>query len=218
MQIRQIRLAENPDLLPVLVASVAALGFGVLAYFASTVTNFPGEVSVSIAVQSLGSGWFQWLMEAISVPGILVVALPSTLVAAAALYIKGWRAECVVLLAACGGGRLVMLVKEVVDRPRPTDDLVMVLRISDSGSFPSGHVAHYTVFLGALLVILMTRMKPGIPLRLAQSAIMLALIGVGISRIYLGAHWLSDVLGAYIFGALVVASVVWVWRRWGQVA
>ena len=61
-------------------------------------------------------------------------------------------------------------------------------------------------------------MKPGVALRVAQAAIMLALIGVGISRIYLGAHWLSDILGAYIFGTLVVASVVWVWRRRGQVA
>ena len=59
----------------------------------------------------------------------------------------------------------------------------------------------------------MTLGKPGRPLRVAQTAIMLALIGVGISRIYLGAHWLSDVIGAYIFSALVVVSVAWVWRR-----
>lgn len=80
-------------------------------------------------------------------------------------------------------------------------------------SFPSGHVLHYVVLLGTLAFILSRAMKPGAAQRLMFVATALALMIVGLSRIYLGVHWLGDVIAGYAFGALVVTLSVRAWQR-----
>ena len=86
--------------------------------------------------------------------------------------------------------------------------------IRDSYSFPSGHVMFYVVLLGSLYFLLSSSGLSGRMLRLLQAIIAVALALTGISRIYLGVHWLSDVLAGYIFWAALVAVAAWVWRRW----
>ena len=80
-------------------------------------------------------------------------------------------------------------------------------------SFPSGHVIHYVVLLGALAFILSRAMKPGAARRLVYVAMALALMIVGLSRIYLGVHGLGDVIAGYAIGAVVVAFSVRAWQR-----
>ena len=183
-----------------------------LGIFAKVVANFPWEVTVSAWVQSRPTPWLDAVMEAVSLPGVLVLAAPMVALTAVVLYIKGWRGEAVLIVATTVAGRLITLVvKELVGRPRPTDDVVRVLQEASSNSFPSGHVMHAMVFLGALAVILAIQPRPGATLRTAQ--VVLALLATGASRIYLGAHWLGDVVGGYAIGSAVVAASVWVWRR-----
>ena len=191
------------------------IGLGVFAYFASVVGTFPGEVRASTWVQSLGTPWLDTVMKAVSSPGGLAIAGPIVLVASAGLYAKGWRSESILILASAGVGRLASFgLKEMVTRPRPPEDLVRVLQETDSYSFPSGHAMHYAVFLGTLAVILAIRMNPGPTLRAIQAMLLLALLAIGLSRIYLGMHWAGDVVGGYAFGAGVVIVAIWVWSRW----
>ena len=195
------------------VVILAALG--VFAYFASVVVNFPGEVGVSTWMQSWRAPWIDNLMKVISLPGILVVAVPMVILTSLALYLKGWRAESLLVLATAVGGRLIAIgLKEAVERPRPHDGLVQVLQEVDGYSFPSGHVMHYAVFFGILAVIAATRIGPGRGRNLTYGALALLLAAIGISRIYLGVHQLGDVVAGYAFGALVVAGAAWLWFRW----
>jgi undecaprenyl-diphosphatase len=107
------------------------------------------------------------------------------------------------------------MVKEYIQRPRPGIDVVEVFHILDSYSFPSGHVMFYAGFYGFLWFLAYTLLK-----RSWFRTLLLILLGtlialVGISRIYLGQHWASDVLGAYLLGSLCLVLTIELYR-WGK--
>ncbi len=195
------------------------VALGVFAYFAAVVVNFPWEVTVSTTVQSWQSAWLDTTMKAVSELGVLEIAGPLVAITAVALFIAGWRAESILMVLTPSAGRLVTLVvKEIVDRPRPSESVVQVLQEATSASFPSGHVVNSVVYLGALAVVLNLRLRPSLSLRTAQALIVALVLATGLSRIYLGMHWLGDVVGGFAFGAAVVAAAVWIWRAWPKSA
>lgn len=100
---------------------------------------------------------------------------------------------------------LNLLVKELVQRPRPADPPAWVYRAEVGYSFVSGHVMEYVVLFGLLGLLLWRTMKPGVwrGLALLGAGLLIALVGV--SRVYLGAHWLTDVAGGYLLGAVCLA-------------
>lgn len=118
-------------------------------------------------------------------------------------------------LSVFGGLLLNKLLKLVFHRARPQfDDPLLTLT---SYSFPSGHTMIATVFYGALAVFVIANSKSW-PLRIFSVAIAMALIMlVAFSRIYLGAHYLSDVLGAMAEGfawiALSLTGLYYFWNR-----
>ncbi len=96
------------------------------------------------------------------------------------------------------------------DAAAPVDPPVWVYRDELSYSFPSGHVMEYVMLFGLLMWLAYRCMRPG-ALRTLTLVGMGLLIGlVGVSRIYLGAHWLTDVVGAYLAGAACLAWAMWV--------
>jgi undecaprenyl-diphosphatase len=154
-------------------------------------------------------------MTGISATGYRPLALPVVVLATAALYIKGQRKECGLLLAAVlATTGAVTVISGVVARPRPADDLVQIFRDAGGFSFPSGHVMHATAFLGTLTFAVTQSWKPGRARQLIVAGIVVALIAIGASRLYLGAHWLSDVVAGYAFGAVLLAVAIGLWRRW----
>jgi len=103
-------------------------------------------------------------------------------------------------------------VKALVARPRPSAALVHVTTRLTDPSFPSGHALHYTVFYGFLAVMLATAYKPS-GWRTVLIVVCIALIAlVGVSRVYLGEHWTSDVIGGYLIGALYLAPLCLAYR------
>jgi undecaprenyl-diphosphatase len=202
-------------LLKMVAGGVLLAALGVFSFAASFVDRFPGELAASTWVQSWRISWLDTAMKVIGIPGTVPVAFLLLLVAALALYLMGLRKQGGLILAATSAGYVIRTaLKMLIARPRPTDDLVQVIEQADGYSFPSGHVMHYVVFLGTLGFIVSTRMKPGVGRRVVQVAVVVALVAVGLSRIYLGAHWLGDVVAGYAFGAVVVAVAVWAWSRW----
>jgi len=118
-------------------------------------------------------------------------------------------------LSVFGGILLNKLLKYIFHRPRPHfDDPILALT---SYSFPSGHTMAATVLYGVLAALLVTRVKRR-SLRLVIVLSAGLLIGlVGFSRMYLGAHYLSDVLGAIAEGlawlSLCLTVVYSIWRQ-----
>ncbi len=195
----------------------AILGFALLFGLALSTPYFVIDLSVTHAVQRYDAAWFTTLMAAVSWPGFAPQALVLPALVCLALFAVRlrWEAVCGGLFAALGASGVGTAVKFIVHRPRPTPDLVGVIQQLDSYSFPSGHVLFYTAFFGFLFYLAYTLLK-----RSWWRTLLLILLGtlvalVGVSRIALGQHWFSDVLGAYLLGSVWLALTVQVYR-WGQ--
>jgi membrane-associated phospholipid phosphatase len=194
----------------------AIIGFSVLALLASTVAYFPVDLTITRAVQLLHFDGFEPLMVAISWFGYLPQSIGVVLVACSTLYLFGFHWEALASgLAAAADTLLNATIKVVIHRPRPAADLVHVFTDVGNYSFPSGHVMFYTAFFGFLFFLVYTLLR-----RSVRRTVLLVLLGglvalVGVSRIYLGEHWASDVIGAYLLGSLLLSGSVLVYR-WGK--
>jgi membrane-associated phospholipid phosphatase len=121
----------------------------------------------------------------------------------------GRRLEALLLFVAWGSSMMSFLTKQVIRRPRPDhpEIRVAVARIRDT-SFPSGHVVHYVTFWGFVAYLLAFR-TPVKGARWLAGAIMVPIITlVGPSRVYLGHHWFTDVVGSYLLGTAYVAGLI----------
>jgi undecaprenyl-diphosphatase len=197
-----------------LFAAIAA--FGVLTFLVKTTPSFPIDLQIERAIQSFNSPAFAGLMYLISWPGFSPQSFILSALIVLAIYLFGLQWEAITALVAALLPPLVnVIVKEYIRRPRPTVDLVNVFGILNSYSFPSGHVMFYVGFFGFLWFLVYTLLK-----RSWRRTLLLVFLGiliglVGISRIYLGQHWPSVVLGAYLLGGLTLVAILQFYR-WGK--
>jgi membrane-associated phospholipid phosphatase len=189
---------------------IAPLAFGAAAVMAY---NF-GDLRISRFVQRFDSPYFHWLMVAVSWPGNLGRQWIVAVCVAALLLRFRLRIEAGWMLASLGSiWLLTNALKFVIGRQRPAPDLVEVYAHSTTRSFPSGHVTSYIALYGFLFYIVYTLMRPSL-IRSALLAFFSALISlVGLSRVYLGAHWASDVLGGYCLGFFWLALMIYLYQR-----
>lgn len=148
----------------------------------------------------VGPGWLEDFVRDITALGSPAVLGLIVLIASVFLLLAGKRRLSIFMVLAAGGGTFaVTLLKNAFARPRPqlTPDGLMVYM----ASFPSGHAMVSAVVyltLGALIA----RLAPRTSLKLYIMSVAVVLTGmVGLSRIYLGAHWPSDVLAGWAVGA-----------------
>jgi undecaprenyl-diphosphatase len=194
----------------------ALIGFSALAALASTSAYFPIDLTITKTLQYLNQPVIRELMIAVSFLGYTIQGIVIVMVVAAYLYISGLHWEAVMsLIIVVVEESLNLLIKTVVHRPRPAADLVTVFTNLGSFSFPSGHVMFYTAFFGFLFFLAFTLLKPSFrrTMMLVVTGALVAL--VGLSRMYLGEHWASDVLAAYLVGSLILIAAVMVYR-WGK--
>jgi undecaprenyl-diphosphatase len=192
------------------IAIIALLAFGV----AAVTVYVLGDLRITRFIQRFDDPYFHWLMVAVSWPGYFGLQWVVALCAAALLLRFRLRIEAACLLISLGSNwLLVNAIKFTIGRPRPAPDMVEVYAHTITRSFPSGHAASYIALYGFLFYLVYTLMRPSL-LRSTLLMVFGALIGlVGLSRVYLGAHWASDVLGGYYFGFFWLALTIYFNRR-----
>jgi len=188
-------------------------GAVMLSIIARYTQLFPGDMVITAALQKRRNPWIQRFMMAISEIGFPKLSVPLTIGVAGIFLALRFRLEAIFILLTTSSNLLNALVKRLIKRPRPTKELVTVVRVINEPSFPSGHVMHYTNFFGLLIYLLATNWRSG-TLRNILIAICTALIVfIGPSRVYLGAHWPSDVMAGYIYGGLWFGGIMALYLR-----
>ena len=162
----------------------------------------------------IGPTWLEIAVRDFTSLGSTTVLTVVTLLAVGYLAMDGKRAAALfVLLAVTGGGILSFALKIGFDRPRPSlvDHLVDVHTLS----FPSGHAMGSAVtYLTLGVLIVRTENKRRIKVYVLGVALMLTLL-IGLSRIYLGVHWPTDVLAGWCAGS-AWALLCWLVATWLQ--
>jgi undecaprenyl-diphosphatase len=138
--------------------------------------------------------------------------------AVAAVLLAAWghprRAGSVIVLVLTGAG-LSEGLKGLVARVRPPASLALLAQ-PGSSSFPSGHALAGVLLFGTLALMLAAS-PPRRPLRLwAAAGVALVGLAIGASRVYLGVHYMSDVLGSWLLGTTMLsvwAAAVLLWGR-----
>jgi undecaprenyl-diphosphatase len=162
----------------------------------------------------LGPAWLEEVVRDVTALGSVTVLPLMTLAAAGYLVIDGKHRTALFVVVAVSGGALISnIAKLAFARPRP--DLVAHLVEVQTYSFPSGHATSAAVTyltLGALLARMQPRKR--IKAYILGVALVLTLL-IGMSRIYLGVHWPSDVPAGWALGA-GWAMLAWAAGRWLQ--
>ncbi len=122
------------------------------------------------------------------------------------------RLEGSLVLVAGLSSLLDFLLKLAVNRPRPTVALIQVFSNENGSGFPSGHTLFATVVLGFLAYLLIVHVRNRSVRMLSYTGLPVLIILTGASRVYLGVHWPSDVLGGYLIGALLLIVLIRVYR------
>ncbi|MEO7058543.1 MAG: phosphatase PAP2 family protein [Lapillicoccus sp.] len=176
------------------------------------------DPSITSAALRARSSFVNTLALGVTSAGSTVGLTALTLLAALWLGLRQrqWRTSGLLVLVMVGAAVLTVALKTWVGRTRPpiTD---LISTPSTDPSFPSGHTLNSTVFFGMLVLI---------ALRLGRETdhqairpfwlgvLTLIPVAVGMSRVYLGYHWATDVLGGWALGLACLASIVLLWTTW----
>ncbi len=190
-------------LVALVILGSAWLFLGVLEDVATGDPLVDVDVIVHGVLQKLRTPWLDSVMVAVTELGDVQVLLPVILASFAWFaWRRLWR-TCLYWLAAAGATEvLVKLLKLALHRPRPSPLYGGV----ESYSFPSGHATMSVVVYGFLAFLISRKQRPPVRLLIATTtALVIALIAL--SRLYLGAHWASDVIAGASFGLAWIGAL-----------
>jgi membrane-associated phospholipid phosphatase len=208
------RLAALRTQVFTILALVALVLFAALTILVSDGLTTDVDLSVTRTVQSVTFSWVEGLMVGVSWPGFPPQA-PLLVAAVAALFwLTGYRIEAAFSVAAAASNVLTEIIKHVVARSRPSDDLVHVIATAAGQSFPSGHVLFYVTFFGFLAYVAYATFKRGPTRMLLLGVFTLVIVLIGPSRVWMGQHWASDALASYTLGFAYLVMLVEMYSRY----
>lgn len=185
------------------VLAMLIAGFAILSYVVITLPPSYIDLHISAEIQEEQNPLLDSFMRFISWFGVVPVSIALAVLTAAVFAIFRYRREAVFVVLTLISGAISTGLKILINRPRPTEDLVTIIEKAQYQSFPSGHTMFYTIYFGFLLIIMGNLKKLPLTLRLSVAIISTAMIFMGaVSRVYLGAHWFTDVLGGFILGII----------------
>lgn len=157
-------------------------------------------------------GWLDGPMRAVTTLGYYSVVLPLLAAVSLAFYFTGWRLSAVMLCVSTVGGILLTTVlKYAFERPRP--EIIDTGYAAGSFAYPSGHATVAVGFYGALALVLAYHLRGPARLAALGTGALLVLL-IGLSRLYLGVHYPTDVLAGFLAAPLWLVSVGSAYALW----
>ena len=152
--------------------------------------------------RSIGMTWF--MLAVTQLGSGIVLSLVCLSMALLAMARQQPRVAAAFPLALAGTGLLSSILKTLVGYARPIDAIIRV----HEASFPSGHMLSGTVVYGLLAALLISSPVRRGMRALGVTLLLLVIVGIGLSRLYLGVHWPSDLLGSLALALMVLASLL----------
>jgi membrane-associated phospholipid phosphatase len=206
-----------------------ALIIGFLAVLAAIISVcarftalFPGDLFLTGGLQSSDNLYLFLFMWSVSFlfsgwGAVLLIVFISVLV-----WWRIGRLEGILIPVAGLLSFVSEALKLIINHGRPSTDIILNTPASaafmpvsqpDNG-FPSGHVFFAIVILGLLVYFIFIELKKSVLRTLILIGLIALIILAGVSVIYLGYHWNSDVLGGYIIGGVFLTALIWFYRDW----
>lgn len=197
-----------------LVAMLAFGGFLALLLRVRANPHIERDVVTTLRMQRVKHPLLTSMMNAVSWFGFRPQSLALPAATVGGTWLIGLRREARYLCFAWVVSMLSYMTKRFVMRPRPFGEGILVTKASlRDSSFPSGHTLHYVSFWGFFAYLCFTQLRGRVE-RWAPVTFIGWMIGtVGPSRIYLGHHWLTDVLASYCLGIGYLATLIGLHRR-----
>jgi undecaprenyl-diphosphatase len=209
---------ESYRLAAMLLATLSAclLAFGMLAEEMASGELGSVDSAVGDWLHSHATGFATALLTAVTRLGDSQVLLAVTLLAALALLLRHRVAHTALMGAALAGGEALNgALKAAFERPRPS--FSDPLATAAGFSFPSGHAMVSLTVYGALAFVIAASVRSRRAQLLVLISAVILILAIGVSRIYLGVHYASDVLAAYSAGlawfTLCALALMWA-ARW----
>jgi undecaprenyl-diphosphatase len=200
-----------------LAIALVGIPFGLLLHQVTTdgpLTAFDDSAARWLHVRVQGEDGMIALLEAVSFLGKPIFLLFAIGIPGAWILYHGGKKLAIFLAVTCiGGGIVDTIVKVVVGRPRPKLDQPIIEAFGQS--FPSGHSMASVVCYGALLLVFLPLMSNRVR-NVAIAAYIVLVLAIGFTRLTLGVHFISDVIGGYVLGFAWLAASVAAFEIWRE--
>ena len=172
------------------------------------------DIEFSEEIQEHSSPILDFFMKAVSWFGLTPVALSCVLGSALLFFIFKYKKEALFIVSTLIVTLFTFGIKILINRPRPSADLVNIVENAQYQSFPSGHTSFYVTYFGFMMFLMLRHHE--IPRKIRLPVIFLSLfliLSVAFSRIYLGAHWFTDVMAGFVLGILILYFIIRIYLK-----
>ncbi len=208
--------------MPGIAVAVTGIALTMLVMLTASILFFPAfqgfDARLSAAMRVVEFGPLEDSARLLTFVGDRWTMAILTALGVAWLFLRRMKAEAVLLGATMVIGTTAgSVLKELIERARPGIEFARI-PVPESYSFPSGHALAAFLFFGIVAFIFFTRARtPRVKLG-AWIACSLIALGVALSRVYLGVHFLGDIIASWMLGsafltAFVGAYIWWVTRE-----
>lgn len=175
-----------------------------LSYAASKYPVLPLDLKSYQELQEQANPFFDELMQGISYLGETSMVTTLTIIAVVTFALRRQWLEAIFMMATTSNVLLTLALKELIHRARPYPMPVSAnefIQNINQYSYPSGHVLFFVVFFGFFAYLAWINFAGGARIIVIVTCAALIVL-IGPSRVFLGAHWTSDVVGSYIIGTI----------------
>ena len=184
-------IVKNNKKIVILVTSLSVFIFLLINVLLNNISSF--DISIYNVIMSLKSGFTTFIMKAVTRFGDAEILILITIICL--IFIRNKKIGGSIAINLASVGLINYVLKKIIQRPRPPLEFRMVEE--SSFSFPSGHAMASMAFYGLIIYFINKNMKNEKLKKKTSISLSILIFLIGISRIYLGVHYASDVIAGF---------------------